>query len=147
MRQITKNQNRFAWVVGIFISLFVVTMTIYGITDAKGVTLLELINQSRSKPLVVDLKLTVIAFKRCKTMKEFSHEGFYYLSHDLYKMGYSYLGETLAGKFDSPKLVFDALQASPTHRSNNENPKFQRVGIANCVNKLGDITVIIFTGK
>lgn len=109
--------------------------------------LLLMINTARKPeiPLKNDIVLTKIAQERCVEMKEFSHNKFgsYYSKLMLLK-GYKLTGENLALNFKNATSTFQALENSPGHYKNNHNPLFRKVGIANCNNKLGNTTVILF---
>lgn len=105
--------------------------------------LLLLINSIRTQPLVIDKSLTKIAEVRCINMKEWSHAGF--PSKQINKK-YYYAGENLALDFTDNKLMFTALQNSPTHNANMIEKNYQKIGIAKCKNKLGNTTVMLFGG-
>lgn len=82
---------------------------------------------------------------RCQTQTEWSHVGF--PRKDIFKLKYKYAGENLALNYPNATSTYLALQNSPTHKTNNESKNYQKIGIANCNNKLGNETVILFGGK
>lgn len=107
--------------------------------------LLLLINSVRETPLKTNPILTYYANKRCVSMTEFSHKDYYnYYSKELSSFGFKTTGENLAKGYTKDKDIFNALQASPTHKANNESKDFKSIGIAKCKNKIGTMTVILF---
>lgn len=153
MRTITKKQNRVAWILALLISLFVVSMLLSGIASAE--TLVNHINSVREKPLKEDKFLTGLAADRCKTMSEWSHNGFYsYANEIMYTYSWrgiktrnKYAAENLANGYANDKDTFAALQASPSHKVNNESKLYQKIGVAKCKNDIGLITVLLFSGN
>jgi len=112
-------------------------------------TLLIALNLARKPeiPLKNDLILNKVAEQRCKEMKVWSHNGWLNYTPKIFKKGYYYAGENLANGFYNATSTIKALEASPTHYLNNHSKNYTHVGIANCNNKVGNITVIIFAGK
>lgn len=82
---------------------------------------------------------------RCQSLKEWSHKDF--PKKDIWKLKYNYAGENLARNFPNATSTYQALQNSPTHKLNNESKNYQKIGIANCQNNLGNVTVFLFGGK
>jgi uncharacterized protein YkwD len=107
-------------------------------------TLLLLINTVRAQPLTMSPKLTAIAQKRCETMVIWSHKGS--PTQRLVDSGHIIAGENLALTYESADEIFTALQASLSHKRNNEHKAYRDIGIAQCNNILGTTTVILFTG-
>lgn len=155
MRTITKNQNRLVWLLAFLISAMVMTMFIPAMLESKELTLIDHINSVREKSLKEDKFLTKLSEDRCKTMSEWSHNGFYsYANEIMYTYSWrgiktrnKYAGENLANGYANDKDAFLALQASPSHKANNESKLYQKIGVAKCTNKVGLVTVILFAGN
>lgn len=107
-------------------------------------TLFLLINSVRNQPLKYSPELENIAMQRCISMKEFSHQEYLTIySKKIHNLGYKYSGENLGMDFIDDKLLFTALQNSPTHKANNQSKNFQNIGIAKCKN----LTVMLYSGN
>jgi len=103
--------------------------------------IVELTNQERAKtgagPLKLNSLLNESAQRKAGDMFAFD-----YWAHNspsgrdpwsfFKEVGYKYLfaGENLAKDFSSPEAVVSAWMASPTHRDNLLNPKYQEIGIS-----------------
>lgn len=103
--------------------------------------IVELTNQERAKagvgPLKINSLLSEAAQRKAGDMFAFD-----YWAHNspsgrdpwsfFKEVGYRYLyaGENLARDFSSPEAVVSAWMASPTHRDNILNPKYQEIGIS-----------------
>lgn len=154
---VTKQGNKVAWLLAFLISAMVMTMFIPAMLEAKELTLIDHINSVRSKPLKEDKFLTNLAKKRCAKMESWEHGGYSYWetrSEILYKYTrygitsrYKVAGENLAEGYTKDVEIFKALQNSPLHKGNNESLEFQKVGGAKCINKVGNVTVILFAGN
>lgn len=155
MRTITKQQNRLVWLLAFLISAMVMTMFLPAMLEAKELSLIDHINSVREKPLKEDKFLTGLAAERCRTMQEWSHQEFYsYANEIMYTYSWrgiktrnKYAAENLANGYANDKDAFVALQASPSHKSNNESKLYQKVGVTRCKNDIGLITVLLFSGN
>lgn len=153
------NQNKTAFILALILSGMIMVSFIPAMLESKELTLIDHINSVRSKPLKEDKLLNEIALNRCKAMQEWTHEGWQpYANEIMYQYGrygitqrYRIAGENLAlanpGKVPTNKEWFDALQASVTHKANNESLEYQKVGSAKCKNKVGNVTVLLFAGN
>ena len=147
------NQNKITWLLAFLISSMIITMFIPAMLESKELTLIDHINSVRSKPLKEDKFLTGLAALRCKSMVEWSHNGYpsYEILYKTTRWGIvnrnKYAGENLAEGYTKDVEIFKALQNSPLHKGNNESLEFQKVGIAKCINKVGNVTVILFAGN
>lgn len=149
------NQNKITWLLAFLISAMVMTMFIPAMLEAKELTLIDHINSVRSKPLKEDKFLTDLAADRCRTMKEWSHQQFYsYANEIMYTYSWrgiktrnKYAAENLANGYANDKDAFIALQASPSHKANNESELYQKAGVSKCWNKVGLVHVILFSGN
>lgn len=155
MQKITKQQNRLAWILAFLISACVLTMFIPAMLESREPTLIDYINSVREKPLKEDKFLTGLAVDRCKTMTEWSHNGFYWYANEIMytyswrgiKTRNKYAAENLANGYANDKDAFVALQASPSHKANNESKLYQKIGVARCINSVGLVTVLLFSGN
>ncbi|MFZ5366001.1 MAG: CAP domain-containing protein [Patescibacteria group bacterium] len=102
---------------------------------------IELTNQERAKVDAPALKLNSL-LNEAAQRKAGDMFAFDYWAHSspsgrdpwtfFKEVGYRYLyaGENLARDFSSPEAVVSAWMASPTHRENILNPKYQEIGIS-----------------
>ena len=149
------NQNKITWLLAFLISAMVMIMFIPAMLEAKEPTLIDHINSVRSKPLREDKFLTGLAKDRCKTMSEWSHNGFYsYANEIMYTYSWrgiktrnKYAAENLANGYANDKDAFMALQNSPSHKANNESELYDKIGVSKCWNKVGLVHVILFSGN
>lgn len=103
--------------------------------------IVELTNQERTKVGVSPVKLNSLLNESAQR-KAGDMFAFDYWAHNspsgrdpwsfFKEVGYKYLfaGENLARDFSSPEAVVSAWMASPTHRDNLLNPKYQEIGIS-----------------
>ena len=103
--------------------------------------IVELTNQERAKAGVEPLKINPLLNESAQR-KAGDMFAFDYWAHNspsgrdpwsfFKEVGYQYLyaGENLARDFASPEAVVAAWMASPTHRDNLLNPKYQEIGIS-----------------
>lgn len=103
--------------------------------------IVELTNQERAKAGVGPVKLNSLLNESAQR-KAGDMFAFDYWAHNspsgrdpwsfFKEVGYKYLfaGENLARDFSSPDAVVAAWMASPTHRDNLLNPKYQEIGIS-----------------
>ena len=106
-------------------------------------TLLILINLARTTPLVLDTDLSNRAEIRAEQLykdKQWSHDGWL---KSFEETDCKVKGENLAKDFKSAKSTHKALMASPTHKANIMNSKYDTVGLG----KYKNITVQLFCGK
>lgn len=112
--------------------------------------IVELTNQERAKvgapPLTLNSALSEAALRKAGDMFAFN-----YWAHNspsgrdpwsfFTEVGYRYLyaGENLARDFANPEGVVAAWMASPTHRDNLLNPKYQEMGVAVIDGTLGGV--------
>ena len=112
--------------------------------------IVELTNQERAKvgapPLTLNSILSEAALRKAGDMFAFN-----YWAHNspsgrdpwsfFAEVGYRYLyaGENLARDFANPDGVVAAWMASPTHRDNLLNPKYQEIGVAVIDGTLGGV--------
>lgn len=112
---------------------------------------LNLARGSSTPALQNDPVLTKIANERCVELKSWSHDGFEGLRSRMVSSGRHAWGENLALNFPDPMQIVPAFEGSPTHRDNNHNPRYRRVGIATCrnaaVNTYADVWVFLFSDK
>lgn len=153
------NQNKiiylFAYGVLLLISWMFAWVLISAVAESKELTLIDHINSVRSKPLKEDKFLTNLAAERCRTMKEWSHSDFYsYANTIMYTYSWrgiktrnKYAAENLANGYANDKDAFIALQASPSHKANNESELYDKIGVSKCWNKVGLVHVILFSGN
>lgn len=155
MRTITKQGNGLAGLLAFVLSAYLVGWFLHAMLEAKELTLIDHINSVRSKPLKEDKFLTNLAADRCRTMKEWSHGGFYsYANEIMYTYSWrgiktrnKYAAENLANGYANDKDAFVALQNSPSHKANNESELYDKVGVSKCWNKVGLVHVILFSGN
>jgi uncharacterized protein YkwD len=151
------SQNKTAFILALILSGMIMVSFIPAMLEAKELTLIDHINSVRSKPLKEDKFLTELAKKRCSSMESWEHGGYSYWetrSEILYKYTrngvvnrYKVAGENLAEGYTKDVEIFKALQNSPLHKGNNESLEYQKVGVARCINKVGNVTVILFAGN
>lgn len=142
MRKITKNQNRFAWVVAVLISLFVFSMVLSGIASAES--LMDQINSVREKPVKKDVRLEKIAMDRCVNLTEWSHAGYYQTYSKLIEqLGYRETGEILAMGFYSDKDTFNGWRNSPSHNQLMTSKLYSKAGIVTCYNPFFKLNVSV----
>lgn len=102
------------------------TLLVIAINLARGTT---------SPQVAIDPVLNRIAEQRCVELTNWSHDGFKpTMETRMLKASRTALGENLA--FNIPNM-FDMVKAfenSPTHKENNQNPRYTRVGYAECTN-------------
>ena len=148
-------ENKLAMILAGVVVVWFMTIFMFAITEAGPEELVRDINTVRTSPLVMDKALTKLAKGRCLNLKSWSHDGsfgvFYDIMYTSNRVGivkrYHFAGENLAVGFLDYRSMFYTLQASVTHKDNNQNPNFQKVGVFSCVNTLGTTTVILFAGK
>ena len=113
-------------------------------------TIIELTNQKRAEsglaPVTHNDKLSDAARRKAADM--FNKD---YWSHNapdgtkpwsfILAAGYNYLhaGENLARDFNNPNSVVDAWMASPTHKDNLLNSRYQEIGVAVVDGQLGGV--------
>jgi len=123
--------------------------------DLARADIIDEMNTVRATPLIEDKVLNKYALIRCKTMTEWSHNGFLSIAYDvMYTYGkrgiitrYKDVGENLAVDFPTAGSTMQAWMNSPGHRSNIERKIYSRVGSATCRNVVGTTTVVLFGGK
>lgn len=97
--------------------------------------------------LEIDPKIAKIAEQRCAEIDEWSHKGFQQTAKKVFRYNYKYVGENLARCFADATSTMQALENSPTHKDNNHNKNYQKVGIAVCDKWNTNLIVILFGGK
>ncbi len=109
--------------------------------------LVMLINSVRIAPVLVDPQLTKIGEERCASMADWSDVGF--PSGKIFNLtnNYFYEGENLARGFYDATSTFQAFGNSKTHHDVQRSEEYRFVGVANCNNIIGNITVVEFAGK
>ena len=154
-KQRKSTQNKTAFILALILSGMILVSFIPAMLEAKELTLIDHINSVRSKPLKEDKFLTNLAAERCRTMKEWSHSDFYsYANTIMYTYSWrgiktrnKYAAENLANGYTNDKDAFIALQASPSHKANNESELYDKIGVSKCWNKVGLVHVILFSGN
>lgn len=133
----------------------ILILVMFYLRTSTHADIVQEMNTVRATPLIEDKVLNKYALIRCKTMTEWSHNGFYSIAYDvMYTYGkrgiitrYKDVGENLALGFTNTGSTMQAWMNSPGHRSNIESKTYSRVGSATCRNVVGTTTVVLFGGK